>query len=132
MLLPERPASGAISSVRRSPAQTVAARSANALTIARPMPRAAPTTITRLSANAMCTTVLRSPQLLMRGFRQAPDHSSRDDRGCHQIKNVRQWRGEPVDQPDRDERRKAAEDRDRECVARGHPQGTGAGREDFR
>src|SRR5262249_47336776 len=122
------PASGASSSMRRSPAQTVAPRSANAVTIARPIPRAAPVTITRRLENSMCT----SAQLFGRGLAQGPDDRGGYDRGGDQIKGVRERRAESVDEQDRDEGRKAPEDRDRQRIAGRHPGRAGAGREYFR
>ena len=52
------PANRSTSSARRSQAHTCAPRSANASAMARPMPRAAPATMTRRFGKVMSTTIL--------------------------------------------------------------------------
>jgi hypothetical protein len=58
-------------------------------------------------------------ELLMRRLPQRGDHNGGDDRGGDEVIGVRRRGAHAVNEPDRDEGRETAEDRDRERIARG-------------
>src|SRR5690242_184810 len=117
-----------ISASSRSQAMTSAPSAAKARAIARPMPRAAPATITVLPSKRIS---IASRQLVESGFPETPDYREGDDRRGDQVPDRRDWRAEPLDHPDREVWRRATEDRDRQRIAGGHPGRAAAGREDL-
>src|SRR5471030_1849939 len=100
-----------ISPSSRSQATTLAPSAAKARTIARPMPRAAPATITVLQSKRI--SMVWSCKLVESGFLQRPDHHDRyDGRGDH-VPDRCNGCAELLDHPDREVGCRAAEDRHR-------------------